>query len=347
LRNIRIAQRFETISWAIAGCVVGGLAAFVTNASPAHAGGDPPRQTVAIVDGHAITEQDLDSRIAVALYQLRKQALDQFIDDYLLEQAAIGAHLSIPEYLSNETAVTVTDTDARAQYDKYKGLMKLPYDQLKPRLIASLSSQRQAVRESALRTKLRSDAHVEIKLEPPRFDVAIGHSPSLGSAGAPVTIVEFGDFQSTFCKMEEPTLQQVRDKYKDQVRLVYKDFPTFNSRDQAKAAEAANCANEQGKFWQFHDALYADQSKLAVSDLKATARGLGLDSAKFDPCLDSGRYASAVEEDIEEGLRVGVRSAPTFFVNGHQHVGIQSLPGFAQMIDPELQGKNPPQTRSH
>jgi protein-disulfide isomerase len=328
--------------FAFAGCVA---AALVISVTVARARDDSRSQTVAIVDGHAITEQDLDTTIAVELYQLRKRQLDQFIDSYLLEQAARRAHLSIPEYLDKETAVTVSDADARAQYDKYKGLIKLSFDQVKLNLIASLTSQRRAARLAALRAKLRKDAHIELTLEPPRLQVATAQSPSLGPASAAVTIVEFEDFQSNNSRLEQPVLQQVRDRYKDQVRLVYKDFPP--SKEALMAAEAARCANEQGKFWQFHDALYADQSKMAVADLKAAARGLGLDSAKFDSCLDSGKYSSAVEADIDEGLRLGIKSAPSFLVNGHPHAGVQSTAGFESMIDPELEGKGRTQTKSH
>lgn len=335
-------------SWrlfALVGCVAG-LAPLVIGATVAHARDDSRRQTVAVVDGHAITEQDLDTTIKVELYQLRRRQLDQLIDNYLLEQAARRANLSLPQYLEKETAVTVTEADARAQYDKYKGLIKMSFDEVKPRLIASLTSQRQAQRQAALRAKLRSDAHIEFKLEPPRFEVATAHSPSIGPSSAPVTIVEFGDFQSNFCKTDEPVLQQVRERYGDQVRLVFKDFPPLTSTEAFEAAEAARCANEQGKFWQFHDALYADQTKLTVADLKATARGLGLDSAKFDSCLDSGKYSSAVEDDLEEGLHLGIRSVPTFFVNGYPHPGIESTAGFEAMIDPELPGAAHKQTKS-
>jgi len=335
----------NSVFFLIARCVVG-LAALVVSATVAHAG-DDSRKTVATVDGHAITQHDLDTTIAVGLYQLRKQALDQFIDNYLMQQAARRAHLSIPEYLDKETAVTVADAEARAQYDKYKGQNSMSFDQIKPRLIASLTSQRQAARLAALRAKLRSDAHVELRLEPPRLEVAIGHSPSIGPASAPITIVEFRDFQSVFCKMEEPVLQQMRDRYKDQVRLIFKDFPPLTSKDAVVAAEAVRCANEQGKFLQFQEAVFADQSKLAVPDLKAAARGLGLDSAKFDSCLDTGKYAGAIEDDIDEGLRLGIRSAPTFFVNGHPHAGIQSTGGFEAMIDPELPGNGRTETRAH
>jgi 2-hydroxychromene-2-carboxylate isomerase len=337
--------RLESVSmfFVITGCAALVISATVTYAATK----DSRSQTVAIVNGHAVTEQDLDTTIAAGLYQLRKQALDQFIDNYLFEQAARRANLTIPEYLDKETAVTVSESDARAQYDKYKDQIKVPFEQLKPRLISSLTAQRQAERQSALRTKLRSDARVEIKLEPPRLEVAIAHSPSIGPATAPVTIIEFGDFQSTFCKMEESALQQVRDRYGDQVRLVFKDFPPLTSKEAVQAAEAARCANEQGKFWQFHAALFADQSKLAVSDLKAAARQLGLDSAKFDSCLDSGKYATAVEEDIDEGLRLGVRSTPSFIVNGNPHAGILSTGGLEAMIDLELKGKGLMQTKSH
>jgi protein-disulfide isomerase len=338
-------REHDTIFFLIAGCMAG-LAAIVVSGTVAHAGNDSRRQTVAIVSGHAITEEDLDTTIAVELYQLRSRALNQFIDDYLFEQAAKRDHLSIPEYLDKETAVTVSDADARAEYDKYKGLMKVPFEQLKPRLIATLTSQRQSERQGALRAKLRHDGQVEVKLEPPRLEVAIGHSPSIGPATAPVTIIEFGDYPSTFCKMDESALQQVRDKYGDRVRMVFKDFPPLTSKDAVEAAMAARCANEQGKYRQFRDLLYADQSKLAVSDLKAAAKGLGLDSAKFDSCLDSGKYSSAIEEDIEEGIRLGVRNSPTFFVNGNPHAGLLATGGLEGMIDPELQGKGRAQTKS-
>lgn len=343
-----IQQEPDSIFVVIAGCVAGlaALVIIVISGTVAFARSDSSR-TVAIVDRHAITQQDLDTTIAVQIYQLRRRELDSLIDNYLLEQAARRAHLTIPEYLDKETAVTVSDADARAHYDKYKAQMRVPFDQLKPRLIAELTSERQSERRTALRAKLRSDAHIELALEPPRFDVAIAHSPSVGPANAPVTIIEFGDFQSTFCKMEEPVLQQVRERYGDQVRLVFKDFPPLTSKEAVQAAEAARCANEQGKFWQFHAALFADQSKLAVSDLKAAARQLGLDSAKFDSCLDSGKYATAVEEDIDEGLRLGVSTTPSFFVNGHPHAGILSTVGLEGMIDPELQAKGLTQTKSH
>ena len=342
-----IRQGSDSIFVVIAGCVAGlaALVIIVISGTVAFARSDSGK-TVAIVDRHAITQQDLDTTIAVGIYQLRRRELDRFIDNYLLEQAAKRAHLTIPEYLDKETAVTVSDADARAHYDKYKAQMREPFDQLKPRLIAALTSQRQSERQTALRAKLRSDAHIELALEPPRFDVAITHSPSVGPANAPVTIIEFGDFQSSFCKMEEPVLQQVRERYGDQVRLVFKDFPPLTSKEAAQAAEAARCANEQGKFWQFHDVLYADQSKLTVPDLNAAARRLGLDSAKFDSCLASGKYSSAIEEDIDEGLRLGIRSAPTFVVNGHLHAGLQSTAGFEEMIDQELQGKGRTQTKS-
>jgi predicted DsbA family dithiol-disulfide isomerase len=335
----------DSMFFPIAGCIAA-LAALVINGTVAHAGNDS-HKTVAIVDGRPFSEQDVDNTIAVGIYQLRKQALDQLIDTYLMEQAARRAHLTIPEYLEKETAVTVSDADARAQYDKFKSQIKVPFDQLKPRLIISLTNQRQQERLSELRAKLRRDAHVELKLEPPRLEVAVGHSPSIGPANAPVTIIEFADFQSPFCKMEEPVLQQVRDRYGDQVRLVFKDFPPLTSKAAVEAAKGARCANEQGKFWQFHDLLYADQSKLADPDLKADARQLGLDSAKFDSCLDSGKYTNAIEEDIDEGLSLGFKNAPTLLINGHPHAGVQSAAGFAETIDPELQGKGHTEAKSH
>ena len=130
-------------------------------------------------------------------------------------------------------------------------------------------------------------------LTAPRIQVKTAGHPEIGSKDAPITIVEFSDFQCPFCGRAEPTLKQVRAKYGDKVRLVYMDFPLGIHDHAIDAASAGRCAGEQGKFWQFHDAMFADQSKLTPPDLKASAKKLGLDTAKFDDCLDKGKYKAA------------------------------------------------------
>ncbi len=143
-----------------------------------------------------------------------------------------------------------------------------------------------------------------------------------GNLDAPITIVEFSDFQCSYCGRFHQTMQQVVDSYPDQVRWVYKHFPLDSIHPYAReAAEASECAGDQGKFWEFADALYLEQSEINSSFIKETAQKLGLDTAAFDQCLDSDKYSAKVEADYQEGIKAGVRGTPGNFING------QPLPG--------------------
>jgi len=134
----------------------------------------------------------------------------------------------------------------------------------------------------------------------------------------------------------QSALTQVHETYKDQVKIVYKDFPLAIHPNAQKAAEAARCAREQGKYWEYHDVLFANVKALEVANLKKYATDLKLDSAKFDTCLDSGKYAQAVEKDVEEGNRAGVSGTPAFFVNGRFLSGAQPFSAFQEAIEDAL-----------
>lgn len=139
---------------------------------------------------------------------------------------------------------------------------------------------------------------------------------SYGPADALVTIVEFSDFECPYCAMLQPTLEQAREQYGDQIRFVFRHFPLTSIHPNAwKAAEASLCAGEQGRFWDLHGAMFADQEALDVPSLKATARQLGLDGAAFDECLDTDRYYAAVETDVRAGDAAGVAGTPAMFIN--------------------------------
>ncbi len=124
--------------------------------------------------------------------------------------------------------------------------------------------------------------------------------------------------------------------YGNKVRIVFKDFPLPNHAEAFKAAEAAHCAGEQGKYWEMHDAMFANQRELQVAALKKAARGLSLDAAKFDQCLDSGRHTANVRADYELGEGMGVNSTPTIYINGRPLIGAQPFEAFKQIIDEEL-----------
>jgi protein-disulfide isomerase len=159
-----------------------------------------------------------------------------------------------------------------------------------------------------------------------------------GDANAPVTIIEFSDFQCPYCGTVEPTIEQVMTDYAGKVKLYFKNFPLSFHEFAQKAAEAAECAGDQGKYWEMHDQLFADQSALAVSDLKGYAQKLGLDTAKFNSCLDTGAKASVVEADFNDGSANGVSGTPAFFINGKMIVGAQPYSAFKTAIDAALAG---------
>jgi protein-disulfide isomerase len=156
-----------------------------------------------------------------------------------------------------------------------------------------------------------------------------------------VTIVEFSDFQCPYCRAAEPILKQVRDKYGDRIKLVYMDYPLPMHPHALDAATAARCAGAQDKFWQFHDAMFADQTKLDPASLKSTATKAGLDRKQFDACFDSKQMVHAVQADQAEGSGLGVNGTPTFFINGREVVGAESVQSFSDIIDDELARAKP------
>jgi protein-disulfide isomerase/copper chaperone CopZ len=156
-----------------------------------------------------------------------------------------------------------------------------------------------------------------------------------GNFEAPITLVEFSDFECPFCERHYPTMNKILADYKGKVRLVYKHFPLSQIHPNAqKAAEASECAAEQGKFWEYHDKLFENQaSGLSLEKFKQWAKDLGLNSSKFNNCLDSGKYAQKVQADYQEGAEKGVNGTPATFVNGQLVSGAVPYESFKQIID--------------
>ncbi|MHB9034898.1 MAG: DsbA family protein [Anaerolineae bacterium] len=163
--------------------------------------------------------------------------------------------------------------------------------------------------------------------------------PAQGPADAPITIIEFSDYQCVFCRiLYQETLQPLLAQYGDRVRYVYRDFPLMRQHPQAmQAVMAAECAHDQDRYWAYHDLLYGHQQALEVDDLKGYAQELGLNRKMFDACLDEARYAQEVDKDFLDGLSHGVIAAPTLFINGVQVTGAVPLDVLRQIIDQALQ----------
>jgi len=172
-----------------------------------------------------------------------------------------------------------------------------------------------------------------------KIDVSIDDDPVKGDKNAPVTIIEFSDFQCPFCgKFFKETFGQIDEKYikTGKVKMVFRDFPLSFHENAQKSAEAAECADEQGKFWEYHDMLFENQEKLSVEDLKRYAVELGLDKDKFDSCLDSEKYKDEVKKDFSDGQKYGVSGTPAFFINGKLVSGAQPFSAFEKVIEAEL-----------
>ena len=326
------------------------VAAFV--AAVAGAAEDPPKDlpgTLAVVDGVAISTAEVDASIAGQLtdlrnreYSLRAQALDEKIARILLDKEAASRKIPLAELekVEIEDKVEVTEAETKAFYESNKARFGArPEAEVLKQVERGLRQQRMRERRQAFVRGLRAKAGVRVLLEPPRVAVAEGDGASRGPGAAPVTIVEFSDFQCPYCSRVKPTLERVRAVYGDRVRVVFRDFPLPIHPLAPKAAEAAACAKDQGRFWEMHDRLFDNQQKLAPADLKQHAKDLGLDAEAFDQCLDSGRHAGDVQKNVADGTRYGITATPAFFINGRPFVGAQPFEGFAQVIDDELERK--------
>lgn len=195
-----------------------------------------------------------------------------------------------------------------------------------------------AVTGNAVLKQLESKPQVD-ESQPSRSDVSADDDPFKGSKNAPVTIIEFSDFQCPFCaRFVAQTLPLIEENYikTGKVKLVYRDFPLSFHPNAQKAAEAAECADEQDKFWQYHDKIFQNQNALDTSSLKQYAKDLGLNTKEFDNCLDTSKMASEIQQDFSDGLKYSVSGTPTFFINGISLVGTQPYSIFQQIIEQEL-----------
>jgi protein-disulfide isomerase len=313
--------------------------------SPALGTSDPSR-VVARVGAEEITVGDLDAEVASDLkriesqiYRTRRRGLDSLIETKLLESAAKEKGLSVDALLEQEVEAKieeVTEEDAKKFFDENKARMQGEFETLKPRITRFLGERAQRTRLQTYLKTLRAATEVAVLMEPPKVRIDIGNSPVRGNPDAPVTIIEFSDYECPYCRRSQATIAQVKEKYQEKVRLVFKDFPLAFHRRAVPAASASRCAGEQGKYWEYHDKLFSGTS-LQDSDFKRYAEELSLDAEKFDECLKSGRHEEAITADTTQGQSVGVTGTPAFFVNGRLLSGAQPLDAFSRIIDEELE----------
>ena len=304
---------------------------------------------VASIGTRSITLREVEQTVALSLYhadqqrsQLLHQALQQLIDEELLETEASRKGVTVSQLIAD---VSQSESIARlANLPAPVKRIERGNTQKSSNLEAPRDPQEQARLRQALLVALRRQVNIHIDLpepELPILPVSINGDPSVGPANAPITIVEFSDFQCPYCKLSLPTIKEVLAKYPGKVKVVYRDYPGPNHPHAAQAAEAAQCAGDQGKFWKYHDSLFAHQAPGIGWNFTELAQEIGLNPDTFATCLNTRRYREEVAKDLHDGFTLGVTSTPTFFINGRPLVGAKPFAEFQAVIDRLLKQQPP------
>ncbi|MFZ8933474.1 MAG: DsbA family protein [Bacteriovoracaceae bacterium] len=306
--------------------------------------------TAARVAGEEVSYQQLYSgvendifELEQKIYELKMSRLKAIMLEQFMNKHPGKKDLSNDQFL--EKYISKNSKPSEKEIQKFiqdRGLPKESInDQMRTRIINFISMEQKKKDVDVWLTEQTQKYPVEIFFEKPSrptFDVVVGEGPYYGNPNAKVTIVEFSDFQCPFCKKGKAVMEELKKKYGNKIKIVFKNFPLPFHVFAKKAAEASLCAHEQGQkhFWKMYDKMFNDQSKLSEKDLKSTAKSIGLDMKKFNNCLDSSKYAKTVDQDLEYGKKIGVKSTPTFFVNGQLINGAHPKKVFEDIIDPLL-----------
>jgi protein-disulfide isomerase len=332
----------NTSAWiAISGIV---LALTVVLFTGLVAAGQENSAVVAEVNGDKLTIADLEQKEATELlqsrykyYQAERKALDDLIDQHLLEMQARKENLTVDQLLQREvTSKLKTDPTEEQLRIYYEGVeTDQPFEAMREQILQHIREARQTKARAAYLKSLRSQAQITIALASPTAPVEQTHSPVRGNRDAPVVLVEFADYQCPYCQKIHSDLEKLQKEYGNRLALVYKDYPLPMHPYAQKAAEAARCAGVQGKFWEFHDMLFTGK-KLQPADLREQARTLNLDEQKFDKCVVEGTEAADVDKDAAEARSLGITGTPSFFINGHFFSGVLSYAALHDMVEQQL-----------
>jgi protein-disulfide isomerase len=305
----------------------------------------PAKQPVATIAGQPIYEDELQQSLAPKLaqlrnqeYQIKRQALDSLIDQKLLEAEAKKKGIATDKLLEEEVDEKIpapTDAEAKAYYLAQRNQSK-SFDDVKVQMKASLKQVEIQQARQDFYAGLRKQSQVAVLLQAPKVDVSYDATRVRGNPKALVMIVEFADFQCPYCQSVEPTLKKVLAKHEGQVAIAFRDMPLTQIHPLAQgAAEAARCAEEQGKFWEYHDLLFTDR-KLDHDGLLNEARALKLDEKQFNACIASGRYKPQIDQDAQDAKKAGVGGTPAFFINGVFLDGAQPESAFEASVQDAL-----------
>jgi len=290
----------------------------------------------ALESNYRLKLRQLQAKQAQARYELLQQHLGRMLDQRALDMEAKARGMTAAALLAEIKVPVVTDDEVHRFYDDNKGRARDSFEQLRPAISQYLAAQHDQEAKRAFYRALREKHDITSLLGPYRVAVAAS-GPVRGKDAAPVTIVEFGDFQCPYCREAEDSLRTVLSRYPDQVRIVFRNLPLPSVHPNATvAAEAGLCAERQGMFWQMHDAMYQDPSALSENALKDTAKRLGLRMDGFSACLDNPQTREQLDADHKAADELDVTSTPYFFINGRPLKGSVPVEQFEAVITDEL-----------
>ena len=327
-----------------------------TTAKVAAPGGSPDASTsVATWEGGALTYGDIEAGISGRLirlqidylegrYQAESQALEAMIGDKITEAEAKARGMDAAALLKAEIddkVATPTEEELRVVYEQMKRRFGgKSFEEVREQLVQGMMQQQKGQRFAEYMTELRDKYKVSVTLprpELPKIEVSKDDDPMLGDPNAQVTIIQFAEFQCPYCGKSKETVDRILKEYEGKVNMVARDFPLGFHDRAIPAAVAANCAGEQGKYWEMYDILMANQRALGDEDLAGHATKAGVpDMDKWTACLSDPAQAEEVNKDFQDGSAVGVTGTPAFFINGVMLSGAQPYEKFKEIIDQEL-----------
>jgi len=291
------------------------------------------------IEWSADSLQPLIFEVQEQVYELRKNELEVNINDMLLVQEAQKRKITTNALLDAEVKPkAVTEDQARTFYEQNKERVSGEFAQTKDAIISYLQQTELRLAERAFVERLRAAASIQTFLTVPQspiFKISTKDQPSLGNANAAVTIIAFTDYQCPSCAAIHPALERLVKESGDKVRLVARDFPLSQHADAFKAAEAAEAAREQGKYWEYVHMLLQNQSSLSVEKLKSLASEIGLNRNRFDAALDSKKFAEMVQTDVDDGIKLGLKGTPSLFINGRR-MNAKSYEELKESVDAAL-----------
>ena len=296
------------------------------------------------VDGVRISAAEVERKQGPSLFQARnnyfqaeRKAVEEFVDIYLVEREAAKLKMTVDEMYEKVVfkGLAGAPSDEALRF-YFEGLeTKEPFEKVKDQIVEHIQQMRKNRLKTAFLAKLKTDAKVSYSLSVPRAEISLANAPSRGAVNAKVAVVEYADFECPYCQQIQPVLERLEKEYSDRISFTYKDTPLPMHANAQKAAEAAHCAEAQGKYWEYHDHLYKTKA-LGVDQLKEHARALKLDGEKFDTCLDSNSKAAVVKAQLDEGMGLKIEGTPSFFINGRFYAGNLSFDEMKSVVEEEL-----------